>query len=590
MYCCRTAGIPCEIVKGKVKASLYQPGKSVIWSKTYNAVFVDGAWRFVDQQWGSSFVTVGADKDWELIADGGAGETTGDTGTYQHCDDDWFLTDPEIMICSHLPEDPALQLLARPITSDEFEMMAYLRLSYFDFGLHSLSKPKCVIFTNTGDVTLEFGLPENSEHTFRYALYKAALDQTRDRMNGAQLKQYVFMDVSKKQKKLRVHIEFPWIGKYKINLNGKALGWNYSSELCAYVIHCQKPKFTCKPHPLADRDLWGAGGEAEAIGLEPVNHDGGLIIAEDGQAEMAFKMTLAKYMQFKYTLESDDIDQQTLNNYVIHYVIDGEVYFLAKLPTYGKYVFKLFAKDTRHHTDFQHVSNYLITSDMGCADQKEFPKSESGQVGLMDDSGGVTITPVSHRRPLITCKNKGEVDITMSTERDAEISAHLIRDDKGNADDFSNHVFIERDGKDFTLNVTFPKVGMYLLTVFARPAGRSDDDERATSFKYVINVKQPKWQCTPFPRPLEWDNEFRLIEPKNANLEPDKEVHFAVIVPGATQVYLDNAQKSALASKGQDRWEGDVIPSSGDAELKVCGVFEENNKSLLAYQVSWCTL
>ena len=586
-FCCREAGIPCHMVKGKVKGASYKIGNSVSGTKQYSAAFVDGAWRFVDQHWGSSFVTVDADKEWELLVDGGAGKTTTrETGTYQEIDDFWFLTDPEVMICTHLAEDPAWQLLARPVTTGEFETMAYLTQSYFDMNLHSHNKTKCVIFTDTGDVTLEFGLPENAEYTFLYALYKSALDKTRDRMNGAQLKQYVFMDVSKKQRKLRVHIEFPWIGKYKINLNGKVLGRNYSSEVCAYVIHCQKPKFTCKPHPLADRDLWGAGGEAEAIGLEPVNHDGGLIIAEDGQAEMAFKMTLAKYMQFKYTLESDDIDQQALNNYVIHYVIDGEVYFLAKLPEFGKYVFKLFAKDTRRHTDFQHVSNYLITSDMGSADQKEFPKSDTGQVGLMDDSGEVTITPVSHQRPLIACKNKGEVDITMSTDRDAEISAHLIRDDKGNAADFSNHVFIERDGKDFTLNVTFPKVGMYLLTVFARPAGGSDDDETATSFKYVINVKQPKEQCTPFPRPLEWNNEFRLIEPRNANLEPDKEVHFAVIVPGATQVYLDNAKNSALASKGQDRWEGDVIPSSGDAELKVYGVFEEDNKSLLEYQVS----
>lgn len=581
---CRTAGIPCKEVTGKVKAARYQPGNVSFPTKTYNAVFVDGAWRFVDQHWGSSFITVGADKEWELIADGGAGQTSGgQTGTYQHCDDDWFLTDPEIMICTHLPDDPAWQLLARPITSDEFEQMAYLQHYYFDIGLHSPSQPKCVIYTDTGDVMLEFGQPKDAETTFKYALYKSALDKTRYRLKGAQLKQFVFMDEAKKENKLRVRIEFPWIGKYMINLHGSELGRGFTSEVCVYVIHCQKPKFTCKPHPLADRDLWGAGGEANAIGLEPVNHDGGLIVAEDGQAEMVFKMKLADYLQFQYRLESEDIDQSILRNYVLHYVIDGEAYFLAKLPKYGKYVFKLFAKDTRRHTEFHHVSNYLITSDTGCADQRQFPKSESGKVGLMEHTSSIRITPISHRHPLVTCPNTGEVEFSMSTDREAEISSYLKCEDNGDVEDLSDHTFIEQDGKQFTLNVNFPKVGMYLLTIFARPLGSSS--EAATAFIYVINVKRPKWQCTVFPKPLEWNNSFRLIEPRSAYVLPDKKVHFALIAPGATRIFLDESQETPLACTGQDRWEGDITPRAGGKELAVFGVFSGNEKRLLAYKV-----
>ena len=537
-----------------MKAARYQPGNVSFPTKTYNAVFVDGAWRFVDQHWGSSYVTIDADKDWELIADGGAGKTSGgEAGTYQHCDDDWFLTDPEIMICTHFPDDPAWQLLARPITSDEFEQMAYRKHYYFDIGLHSPSQPKCVIYMDTSDVMLEFGQPKNADTTFKYALYKSTLAKTRDRLKGAQLKQFVFMDEAKRENKLRVRIEFPWIGKYKINLHGGELGRGFSSEVCVYIIHCQKPKFNCKPHPLADPDLWGAGGEAKAIGLEPVNHDGGMIVAEDGQAEMVFKMKLADYLQFQYRLESEDIDQSILRNYVLHYVIDGEAYFLAKLPKYGKYVFKLFAKDTRRHTEFHHVSNYLITSDT-----RQFPKSESGKVDLMEHTSSIRITPISHRHPLVTCPNTGEVEFSMSTDREAEISSYLKCEDNGDVKDLSDHTFIEQDGKQFTLNVNFPN---------------------------VINVKRPKWQCTAFPKPLEWNNSFRPVDPRSAYVLPDKKVHFALIAPRVTRVFFDESQETPLACTGQVRWEGDVTPRAGDKELAVFGVFSGNEKRLLAYKV-----
>ena len=543
--CCRAAEIPCQFVSGRVKEAHCTPGDTVSARKSYSAAFVDGAWRFVDQHWGSSFLIDVADKDRKPTANGGDTNQTGADGqtrTHQHRDDFYFMTDPEMMICTHLPDDPAWQLLARPVTPAEFEQMAYIRDAFFDMGLHSISEPKCVIYTDSGDVTIEVGLPEHAEQTFTYELYKSAWEKTRGRMNGADLNQYVFMDITQKENKLRVRIKFPWIGKYMIKLYGRALGTGFSSELCQYVIHCQKPNFTCSPNPMASRHLWGAGWEAAAVGLVPVNHDGGLIVGEDGQADIVFKMTHSDDLLFKHSLEIEDINQAVLSHYTVHYIIEDEVYFVTKLPQCGKYIFKLFAKRARGHDDFIHVSNYLITSDTESVDQRAFPETETGEIGLVRDNTSVGITPVSHPNPLITCPDAGYMEITMSTHCLADISSQLKRASKYDMDNVSDYTFIEQNGNDITLNVRFPDVGTYLLTISARPL--QSESEPIAAFIYVIDVKQHNyWQCTSFPKTLEWSNSFALIEPRSDYLLPNKDVHFALVVPGGHERLLGKTSR-----------------------------------------------
>ena len=66
---CRTEGIPCRIVKGKVKGSGYRLGGGVEGTNDYCIVYVNNSWRFVDPHWGSQFVISAVDNndDWEMI-------------------------------------------------------------------------------------------------------------------------------------------------------------------------------------------------------------------------------------------------------------------------------------------------------------------------------------------------------------------------------------------------------------------------------------------------------------------------------------------------------------------------------------------
>ena len=60
------------MVNCKVKASDYRLGEA-IGNPSNRAVLVcvDGAWRFIDQHWGSCSISVAPDAEWQMAQDGG---------------------------------------------------------------------------------------------------------------------------------------------------------------------------------------------------------------------------------------------------------------------------------------------------------------------------------------------------------------------------------------------------------------------------------------------------------------------------------------------------------------------------------------
>ncbi|ESO82521.1 hypothetical protein LOTGIDRAFT_134373, partial [Lottia gigantea] len=134
---CRAAKIPCVIIHGRLKGSSYQVGQSVFEDEHYgewNAVLIDGVWRFVDAYWG-------AFKSQNRLE---SRSSSHKTLTYT-CDENYFLTDPSEMIYSHYPEVPEWQLLQYPWTINKFESCANTKDRFFELGMSLDSHKKCVI-------------------------------------------------------------------------------------------------------------------------------------------------------------------------------------------------------------------------------------------------------------------------------------------------------------------------------------------------------------------------------------------------------------------------------------------------------------
>lgn len=177
-YFFRFAQIPCIIIHGKLKGSTYEVGEKLDEEQHYgewNAVLIDGCWRFINAYWGTCAEGGSDDSQWEIIDRGE--NVRGDPVNKQLfylCDENYFLTDPEHLVSTHLPSNPEWQLLETPITDDRFEEKAYLKDRYFNLNMKLISPQDCVVRSMDGEIEFRFEIPMEKalQLDFQYLLLR----------------------------------------------------------------------------------------------------------------------------------------------------------------------------------------------------------------------------------------------------------------------------------------------------------------------------------------------------------------------------------------------------------------------------------
>lgn len=116
------AGLESVVVRGYGKGYGYTVGSKVAEERkhAWNAVKIDGEWRLVDSTWG-------------------AGHLDPEEGFVQSFEEFYFLTPPEELVWTHLPEDPSWQLLDLTLSKEEFEGLVYAKPAFFKNGLETAS-------------------------------------------------------------------------------------------------------------------------------------------------------------------------------------------------------------------------------------------------------------------------------------------------------------------------------------------------------------------------------------------------------------------------------------------------------------------
>lgn len=184
----RFARIPCVIIHGKLKGSTYEVGQNLDDDQHYgewNAVLIDGAWRFINAYWGTCAEGGADDTNWVVIEGGdeqGKSDTNGKHLFYS-CDENYFLTDPSQMISTHFPQIPEWQLLSKSIGQQEFEKQAFLKDRYYNLNLKLLQPKQCIVECRS-EVEIRFEIPEDRvmDIDFQYLLFRhknATLDDRR---------------------------------------------------------------------------------------------------------------------------------------------------------------------------------------------------------------------------------------------------------------------------------------------------------------------------------------------------------------------------------------------------------------------------
>ena len=170
----RHANIPCIIIHGALKGSTYEVGDEINEEHHYgewNAVLIGDHWRFINAYWGTCAESASDDKSVY-------NEEESENRVYYNCDENYFLTDPDQAVATHLPKTPEWQLKAKPVRTGEFEKMAFVKDRYFNLKLRTVSHHQCVVRSDTGEVELKFGLPRHKALNidFQYLLFRTKDD------------------------------------------------------------------------------------------------------------------------------------------------------------------------------------------------------------------------------------------------------------------------------------------------------------------------------------------------------------------------------------------------------------------------------
>ncbi|XP_021938567.1 hillarin isoform X6 [Zootermopsis nevadensis] len=370
---CSYAGLHCVVIKGYSKSAGYQPGvrfEDNRFRNSWNAVYVAGAWRFVQCNWGARHLVNAK----EVPKAGSKGKS--DSLRYEY-DDHYFLTDPREFIYEFFPLQSEWQLLKNPITLQDFEELPFVRSLFFRYGLYFPdSNTKAVMFTDsTGAATVRIAMPAHMQSSLIFHYNLKFYDSDGDGFDGVSLKRFVMQSVVGNTVAFRVHA--PCSGAFLLDIFANAVTpkeyltgepMKFKS-VCKFKIACEELQTVMVPLPDCASGEWGPTKATRLFGLVPITHQDALVFA-GRELELQFRMS-RPLTDFMATLHKNGVEEKRLSKFVSHSVSDDDVVtFVISFPEEGQYGLDIYTRElggsqsdgsSEKHL-LTHCCKYLINS------------------------------------------------------------------------------------------------------------------------------------------------------------------------------------------------------------------------------------
>ncbi|KAL1512646.1 hypothetical protein ABEB36_002205 [Hypothenemus hampei] len=368
---CSYAGLHCVVIKGYSKSAGYQPGvrfEDNRFRNSWNAVYVAGAWRFVQCNWGARHLVNAKE------APKAGNKAKSDSLRYEY-DDHYFLTDPKEFIYEFFPLQAEWQLLKNPITLQEFEELPFVRSLFFRYGLYfSDPKTKAVMFTDsTGAATVKIAMPSHMQGTLIFHYNLKFYDSDGDTFENVSLKRFVMQSVVSNTVAFRVHA--PCSGAFLLDIFANAVTpkeyltgepMKFKS-VCKFKICCEDLQTVMVPLPDCASGEWGPTKATRLFGLVPITNQDALIFAAR-ELEIQFRMS-RQLTDFMATLHKNGVEEKRLSKFVSHNVTDDIVTFNISFPEEGQYGLDIYTREMASVQDLPgekhlltHCCKYLINS------------------------------------------------------------------------------------------------------------------------------------------------------------------------------------------------------------------------------------
>ncbi|CAF4312420.1 unnamed protein product, partial [Adineta steineri] len=213
MRLCSFAAIYCVDVKGHSKSVGYEPGMQIgegKFTNTWNAVVIDGEWRFVQCNWGARHLVMSKDKKQIDVL---PPKPTREKIKYQY-DEHYFLPDPEDFILEFFPYKSEWQLLESPITLQQFEQLPFVRSLFFHYHLSFVNQQYAVIQTdNRGACDIKLRMPDSLKHRLAFHFHLRFANTTTNEQGedlgefqGVKLERYVLHTVQDDLVSFNIHV------------------------------------------------------------------------------------------------------------------------------------------------------------------------------------------------------------------------------------------------------------------------------------------------------------------------------------------------------------------------------------------------
>ncbi|GAB6027914.1 hypothetical protein CHUAL_002129 [Chamberlinius hualienensis] len=384
---CSYVGLHCVVIKGYSKSAGYQPGikfEDNRFRNSWNAVYVAGAWRFVQCNWGARHLVNAKEVPKQSSTSTVLKNSSKSDSLRYEYDDHYFLTNPKEFIYEFFPLQPDWQLLPNPITVEEFEEMPFVRSLFFRYGLYfpHENNIRAVNHTDsTGAATVRIGMPANMTASLIFHYNLKFCDSSSDTYEGTSLKRFVMQSVVGNVVAFRVHA--PCAGSPllldifanavtpKEYLTGEPMKFK---SVCKFKIICGDLKTVMVPLPDCASGEWGPMKATRLFGLVPLTHQDALIFA-GRDVEIQLRMS-RKLTDFMAAVHRNGYDEKKLSRYVSHTITDDIVTFKITFVEEGQYGLDIYTRDVdneqlKHHKShinngekqlLTHCCKYLINS------------------------------------------------------------------------------------------------------------------------------------------------------------------------------------------------------------------------------------
>ncbi|XP_052213451.1 uncharacterized protein LOC127832191 isoform X2 [Dreissena polymorpha] len=517
---CRYAQIPCVIIHGTLKGSTYEVGDVINDDQHYgewNAVLVNGEWRFLNAYWGTCADSTSNIRHSNGLADD---ETNRE---YYGCDENYFLTDPDQVVATHLPKSQKWQLKERPVSKEEFEKMTFVKDRYFNMRLKTLSHHTCVVESSTGEVEITLLIPKHKgyDYDFQYLLFKTVGDV------DTRVDRYLFIHRTADHEHLTMRVRHPSSATLRLELVGKDTTIttpNYDYDWIAiYKIIFHEGLYKCPVFPPTPSVGWGPGRVTRATGLVPLSHFTGEVLMDDyGKAEVKFGAAQKGQIgEMSYTAKvfTGGESLEEVMDSVVHRVENGDVIFNVMTPQSGEYVLRLFVKDEDSET-VNEFCDYLLVSHQKDSNGK-YPKGFQARLGpkkAFATSGMSPTIPSGYIRTEMP-----DVNIGFQRSEDIELSVNFSGENVKSAD--APRLLSQREnGKWVTYTVRLPDTGQFGVKV---RGSLQDEGVHEPLYDYVIDYRKIKKRTSKTPSIQEEAESYRgsenEVEEKTTEYPPEQE-------------------------------------------------------------------